>query len=489
MTEPITPQMLPPESGVTVRMYRVGGLGDCFLLAFRSKDSSPVYMLIDCGVIIGTPNGANRFRTVAADINLATGGRIHFLVATHEHWDHLSGFQYAQSVFNEMQIDEAWFAWTENPDHPLANKLRQKREITMRALAAVSARLHNLNSPRADLLDGVLGFHGDFSATSFTGTSGQLAFIQEKANTVRYLRPVEPPITPVDLSGVRIFVLGPPEDETLLTKSAPSGEEGEVYERPAALNSAAAFYAAVLTLDEPDDHASLEWDQFNRSLPFDHKTGIRINEAASHEAYSDYFTQYYGFLNGPQEGHGPEWRRIDHDWLGVAESLALKLDSDTNNTSLVLAIEIPDGKVLLFPGDAQVGNWLSWHDLSWPDDQRCTVTTSNLLERTVLYKVGHHGSHNATLRDKGLEMMTRSDLVAMIPVHAEHAKKRKWSMPFPTLHERLKEKTYGRILYSDLGIPPKPDTVQPSQWDLFKTRARQDTSPDQLWVEFDVTYE
>ena len=59
------------------------------------------------------------------------------------------------------------------------------------------------------------------------------------------------------------------------------------------------------------------------------------------------------------------WRRVDEDWLHVATDLALQLDSATNNTSLVLAIErIADGKVLLFPADAQEGNWLSWHDAS-----------------------------------------------------------------------------------------------------------------------------
>ncbi|TIX03162.1 MAG: hypothetical protein E5V44_15695, partial [Mesorhizobium sp.] len=57
-----------------------------------------------------------------------------------------------------------------------------------------------------------------------------------------------------------------------------------------------------------------------------------------------------------------KWRRIDSDWTGSIEALALKMDSDTNNTSLALAFELPDGQVLLFPGDAQVGNWLSWND-------------------------------------------------------------------------------------------------------------------------------
>ena len=55
------------------------------------------------------------------------------------------------------------------------------------------------------------------------------------------------------------------------------------------------------------------------------------------------------------------WRRIDADWLGIAADLAMQLDRGVNNTSLVLAFEFIDsGRVVLFPGDAQVGNWLSW---------------------------------------------------------------------------------------------------------------------------------
>ena len=90
--------------------------------------------------------------------------------------------------------------------------------------------------------------------------------------------------------------------------------------------------------------------------------------------------------------------------------------------------------MLLFPGDAQVGNWLSWHDCRWPkdakDDDPNLVTAKRLLERTVLYKVGHHASHNATLREQGLEWMTSPELVAMIPVNEEFARDKKhWDMP------------------------------------------------------------
>ena len=44
-----------------------------------------------------------------------------------------------------------------------------------------------------------------------------------------------------------------------------------------------------------------------------------------------------------------------------------------------------------------------------------TVTGPDLLKRAIFYKVGHHGSHNATLSEKGLEQMERLR-VAMIPV-------------------------------------------------------------------------
>jgi hypothetical protein len=98
------------------------------------------------------------------------------------------------------------------------------------------------------------------------------------------------------------------------------------------------------------------------------------------------------------------WRRIDGAWLSTAPEPALHLDNLTNNTSLVLAIELPDGDVLLFAADAQVGNWPSWQDLAWPVAGG-TVTGPDLLRRTRLYKVGHHGSHNGTLKAQGLDLM------------------------------------------------------------------------------------
>jgi hypothetical protein len=107
---------------------------------------------------------------------------------------------------------------------------------------------------------------------------------------------------------------------------------------------------------------------------------------------------------------------------------------------LVVAIELSDNDVLLFAADAQVGNWESWQRLEWTVDGH-KVTGPDLLRRTVFYKVGHHGSHNATLRENGLELMQRLSTV-MIPVDHAMAMKKRWGkMPLPELVDALTKRT------------------------------------------------
>ena len=118
--------------------------------------------------------------------------------------------------------------------------------------------------------------------------------------------------------------------------------------------------------------------------------------------------------------------------------------------------------MLLFPADAQQGNWLSWHDpdRKWTvpaaDGTTQQIRAADLLARAVFYKVGHHASHNATAKGKGLEMMTQSnELVAFIPVDravalGRHPKK-SWRMPARALYRALLEHCQGRVVRSDLG--------------------------------------
>jgi hypothetical protein len=67
-------------------------------------------------------------------------------------------------------------------------------------------------------------------------------------------------------------------------------------------------------------------------------------------------------------------------------SIVRSLDKVMNNTSIILLFEI-NGTSLLFPGDAQIENWS--YALSKPAVRR-------LLSKVSVYKVGHHGSRNAT---------------------------------------------------------------------------------------------
>jgi hypothetical protein len=91
------------------------------LCRWRSK---PVHMLIDCGVVLGTPDPATRMKSVVGDIARSTDSQIDLLVVTHEHWDHVSAFIQVQDLFENLKIKQVWVAWTEDPADPLANKLR-----------------------------------------------------------------------------------------------------------------------------------------------------------------------------------------------------------------------------------------------------------------------------------------------------------------------------------------------------------------------------
>ena len=195
------------------------------------------------------------------------------------------------------------------------------------------------------------------------------------------------------------------------------------------------------------------------------------------------------------------WRSIDLDWLGAAEAMALRADHLTNNTSLVLAFELPgEHNVLLFAGDAQVGNWLSWDDIQmWsPVDgvqpSQAKPDIGDLLRRTVFYKVGHHGSHNATLKAKGLERM-RDDgkLTAFVPVSTPVAHQLKhWEhMPLEALIASMSTRTKGRVVLPNGTIvgaagQPLPSwlTVAPSKLPAVTDRNEKiidDEVP--LWVE------
>jgi hypothetical protein len=321
---------------------------------------------------------------------------------------------------------------------------------------------------------------------------GELEFLRgqsiKKLNDSKdYRQPGEGPITLPGVKDVRIFVLGPPKDKDLIKILDRSSE---LYPDEAAFDADSSFAAAALSKDDSGASISEELPWVARNRPFENNFGIPEGEVTVHPEYKDFFGKHYGFSE--DDGQGAAWRRINTDWLNSAEQLALSINSKTNNTSLVLAIEINAHEVLLFAADAQVGNWLSWQNLAWSglDPTGKTITGADLLNRTVLYKVGHHGSRNATLNRLGLEQMTHPDLVAMIPVNEKWAREEMgWEHPAPVLLNTLKDKTRGRVIRMDeipIGetAPVRPEQVPPEIWEEFVSRLNWDRSGDRLWVEY-----
>jgi len=481
--------LLAPHKGVTVRMYHTG-FGDCFLLSFSGQDKKARYMLIDCGVHQGDERGPDRMKLVAEDIAKATGGRLHFVAITHQHADHLYGFKYGEDVFKEIKVDELWLPWTEDPTNTTAQALKDLCKKKIAALQAAITKLKAAGSPLASSLEGILNFELLLEATlDLRGNIDILEFLRAKSakkleKPDDYLTPNMAPIELHDVKGIKIYVLGPPLDISLIKKLK---SKEEMYPGFATPNERSAFTAALIAASNATNS---EGQPFSPLIPFDKSYSLSKSAAGVHPVYKDFFEEYYGLDEKAKSG--PEWRRIETDWLAAADELALSINNMTNNTSLVLAIEITDvkpRKVLLFAADAQVGNWLSWQKCEWSGEE---VKGSDLLRRTVFYKVGHHGSRNATLREKGLEMMESNELVAFIPVDAEWAKQkpRYWNHPEKPIVERLHEKTRGRVIRSDEipanGSPSKPDQISAGEWKAFLANLDWDKSDKKLWIQYTV---
>ncbi|CAO4171677.1 MBL fold metallo-hydrolase [Methylorubrum populi] len=509
-----TPAQAPDESAadaafakgwVTVRMYR-DILGDCFLLRFPSEGGT-IHVLVDCGILQGMPGARERANRIMANIRSVTS-RLDVLVATHEHVDHLSGFAQAREIFDTIEVVELWLAWTEDPRDERANRLREGRKRAMalieRSFTALTGLVASVS--RADMEDdeeqpdalaglwGLMAFSGigpdGLSAAPGATTADILRYLQGKAGRVRFLRPGGNTVAIAGHPDVTTYVLGPPEDDALLRRSDPTKKGREVYELKAQNLDDDLFLVAALASTGEGAWNTDELARLRMSLPFGYRYLVATDPKAAEIGARndpDAVRAFEARYCNPDD----EWRRVDVDWLGAAEQLALKLDSDTNNTSLALAFELghgPDSRVLLFPGDAQVGNWLSWDEHVWPpgkahgDDG--AIDAAGLLARTILYKVGHHGSHNATLRERGLESMTHPDLVAMVPVQQEFANgKKNWNMPFPSLLKRLEERSGGRVIRADRSRDElvaqagarsgKPGELIPADWELFLSNLRE----------------
>lgn len=425
---------------VRVRMYRQG-LGDCFLITFDAGRSNEQHILIDFGTL-GTMATQVKMSDVIDSIKTTTGGKLAVLAATHAHQDHVSGFLSQQASLKTFTIQNVWMPWTEDPNDSLAKDLGNKATAARAAIAKALAMPLAKQSGVSEKIMGMAGFEGlGLEAEALEQFGGMLGMGDSIAQALDFVRnfpgarttyhsPGPPAVELPEIPGFVFYILGPPRDATKL-QNMQNNAADELYGLASAINAHAA--------------PGFNWG-LDDEAPFDQRFCYPLEQA-------DQFFPDYGLS-------GQSYRRIDDQWFRSVAELAAKLDDFRNNTSLAIAIErTADGKVLLFPADAQEGNWLSWHDpqMKWKSRSGgITITAADLLERTVFYKVGHHSSHNATAKGKGLEIMRKNkDLTAFIPVDRAIALKRSppgsWRMPAVELFGALLQACDGRVARADLG--------------------------------------
>ncbi|MYA88718.1 MAG: hypothetical protein F4X97_09760 [Boseongicola sp. SB0662_bin_57] len=515
-------QMTAPTTGVKIRMYRQGH-GDCFLLAFAGREGRRkrnVHVLIDCGLKPKSEVHGQKIDEIIDDIHEATGGHVDVVIVTHEHQDHVNGFAKKRDkkhLFDKISFGQCWLAWTEDETDDLANALRDRFNDTLLTLALAQDRLGTTpdTSDLAQRLSDLIGTEvGGDDAPQPDGSEGleitdafraaraenpqlgmaQLSRLAVKGITnkraTKYLRdraeatpvflsPDHPPAELPHVKDLKVYALGPPRDPELLLDLDPEGTE-EFHLRARgirlAVNGEARGFAAAVAGDVDGQTDGSPFNSRYR-IPAD-KILKRGRRKPLDDGSHDHLAQLYNDRDAA-------WRRIDDDWLATSEGLALRLNNEVNNTSLVLAIELPKtGKVLLFTGDAQRGSWIGWSDLSWTDDAGDTTTARDLLARCVLYKVGHHGSHNATLdgieadEHANIGWMARGEFAdgfaAMIPANTPWAlgKKRPWVHPLPQIEAALEKKARGRVFRTDRDHVPRPptDLMPDDDWTAFQDR-------------------
>ncbi len=432
----------------------------------------------------------------------------------------MSGFSQTD-ILKHLTIGRLWLAWTEDPNDSRAIELHRDKfhftEALRQAHASLAASPANVD--QAGRIAELLAFEGinltgDPEALGLANDDGgnrtqvALKAVTDKptlAGTPQYFSPGQ--VTSIKtmagdtLNDIRVYVLGPPRDGDslkLMDRQGDLYDDGTKKSSPKfSLFSWASRQPGVAsTTDDTAEDDGVD-DSHNPLLdnPFgENPAVISSDNPKQRKQFDELKDAYFGSNTGNVTTTGKNakpkpdnsWRNIDLDWLGASETMALQLNTFTNNTSLVLAIELTrQGKVLLFPGDAQLGNWLSWQSVQFgeldksatPVAGRSVVTTDDLLARTVFYKVGHHGSHNATPKGAGLEKMTNPNLVAMMPVSHEMVAGRGWPIPFETLRKRLFEKTNNQCARADFSDPSA--LTDKANLAAFKT--------DPLFIEYNVS--
>ena len=410
-------------TAVRVRMYRTG-FGDCFLLSFGTARSVR-HVLVDFGAHMHGEIGT--MDAIMDDIEQETGGKLELLVATHAHRDHISGFGKFADRFAQFQIGEVWMPWTDKKDDPHADALERKHlalyehlENHLRLALGATER----DPKYAAALHALSNLRGNERARS------ELRRAFGTGAEVRYLGAGQSFAKVGGAAGLSAEILGPPADKKFFSRMDPPGDQrflsgpgdttGAVHPFPdLEIRPGEADFAAILMEKQPQ-------------VPAAELQGLKDMAEAP------------------------------------AARLALALDNVRNNTSLVILFRFR-GKTLLFPGDAQWGNWQSWIG---------TERARRLLGEVDFLKVSHHGSENATPVGV-VGALRKSGLAVMVPTQIE---------PFPTipripLIEALEKRCLSHVAVRSDWIPVATAPASPKP---KPTRLPKGFKAGLLWIDYSM---
>jgi hypothetical protein len=359
---------------LTLRCYGVG-FGDCFLLTFHYAGATgDRHMLIDCGSTQSPPNARwNYMGAIVKDIRAVVGEQLHVLVATHRHAGHINGFATKPggrgtgdriAALNPRLVIQPW---TEDPHAPAAapgppDASNDAHRLALRHMHAVTtASLRELRALRPTLpkaLAAEVSFLGAEGLSDVAAMANLAKMSTRKSSEAAYVHAgARVPSLRTLIPGVGIDVLGPPTIDQQADLAKRRLKSGDAW--------------------------PLAYAEFARFWKLRADTAALIPVANSAPLFPDAETQTLDAIPIEDRWFVRRLRAIrGRQLLGLARAV----DDALNNTSVVLLIRA-GSKKLLFPGDAQWENW-QYALARWADD----------LRDVDVYKVGHHGSLDATPR-------------------------------------------------------------------------------------------
>jgi len=361
-------------SSVEIRSYQVG-FGDCFLLTFVYGAQDRRHVLIDFGTtalpMTGSPlrpaKPSVHMPRIAECIRKECGGKLAAVVATHRHADHISGFGTDGRTGNSGEIIRGLKPrvvlqpWTEDPAAAReARSATRESNRSPKSFTSSLAAMQDIARAVYDLamdpppwmtlaLRKELAFLGLENIANEPAVLNLIAMGEAKGAKAVWARHGSASGLEPLLPGVKVRVLGPPD----LTQSEKLRK---------------------MRKTDPDQF----WHLFRGSL---NSSALTKGTAAARKDMTSrrFPIEARRFIERLDRVRGEQLLQI-----------VRTLDDQINNTSLILLFEV-FGKKLLFPGDAQIEDWsYALQDAAGHEE------TAELLAGVDVYKVGHHGSLNAT---------------------------------------------------------------------------------------------